>query len=48
MKSNVLNQIYSHSPFDNPEIFIEKFDGTDRDEWQQPDQVIASLSSYTK
>lgn len=34
------NHGYSHNVFDNPEIFIEKFDGADRDEWQKPDEVI--------
>ena len=32
-----------HNVFDNPELFIEKFDGSDRDEWQKPDAVIKAL-----
>lgn len=44
MKNQVPDQNHSHSPFDNPEQFIEKFDGAERDKWQKPDQVIASLN----
>lgn len=33
----------SQDVFNNPEIFIEKFDGVDRDEWQKPDEVIKSF-----
>jgi len=35
---------HSHSPFDNPEKFIETFDGAERDEWQKPDEVITSFN----
>ena len=34
-----------HNVFDNPELFIEKFDGSDRDVWQKPDEVIKRLGS---
>jgi SAM-dependent methyltransferase len=34
----------SQDVFNNPEIFIEKFDGADRDEWQKPDEVIKSFN----
>jgi cyclopropane fatty-acyl-phospholipid synthase-like methyltransferase len=35
---------HSHNVFDNPEMFIEKFDGAERDEWQKPDEVIESFN----
>jgi len=44
MKDKNITQKHSHSPFDNPEDFIEKFDGAERDEWQKPDEVIKSLN----
>ncbi len=34
----------SHNIFDNPELFIEKFDGTERDDWQKPNEVIKTFS----
>ncbi|HRK61479.1 MAG TPA: class I SAM-dependent methyltransferase [Candidatus Omnitrophota bacterium] len=34
----------SHDVFDNVEMFIEKFDGAERDEWQKPDEVIKSFN----
>jgi cyclopropane fatty-acyl-phospholipid synthase-like methyltransferase len=34
---------HSNSIFDNVEIFIEKFDGADRDGWQKPDEVIRAF-----
>lgn len=34
----------SHSVFDNVEMFIEKFDGAERDDWQKPDEVIKSFN----
>lgn len=33
----------SHNVFDNPELFIEKFDGLERDEWQKPHEVIKAF-----
>ncbi len=33
----------SRDVFNNPEIFVDKFDGPDRDEWQKPDEVIKSF-----
>lgn len=35
---------HSNSVFDNPEIFVEKFDAPSRDEWQKPDEVIKSFN----
>ncbi len=35
---------HSHAAFDNIEMFVEKFDGEGRDEWQKPDEVIKSLN----
>ncbi|MFM2340231.1 MAG: hypothetical protein RLZZ360_867 [Candidatus Parcubacteria bacterium] len=35
---------YSQNVFDNPEMFIEKFDGAERDGWQKPDEVIKSFN----
>jgi len=32
------------SVFDTPEMFVEKFDGPERDQWQKPDEVIASFN----
>ncbi len=32
------------SPFDNPEKFIEKFDGVERDKWQKPDAVMQAFN----
>lgn len=37
------NHTHPHNAFDNPEMFIEKFDGAERDEWQKPDEVIESF-----
>ncbi len=33
----------SKNVFDNPELFIEKFDGADRDDWQKPNEVIEAF-----
>ncbi len=43
--SDNLNHSSDNYPtiFDNPELFIEKFDGSDRDEWQKPDEVVKAL-----
>lgn len=43
---NDAHQPHGHSGnvFDNVEMFIEKFDGAERDEWQKPDEVIRSFS----
>lgn len=35
--------IPSHHSFSDPVFFAEKFDALERDEWQKPDVVIASL-----
>lgn len=35
--------IPSHHSFSDPVFFAEKFDALERDEWQKPDAVIASL-----
>jgi cyclopropane fatty-acyl-phospholipid synthase-like methyltransferase len=35
---------HSQNVFDNVEMFIEKFDGEDRDTWQKPNEVIASFN----
>lgn len=35
---------HSNSVFDNPEIFVEKFDDPARDKWQKLDEVIPSFS----
>lgn len=45
MKDNN-NSIHGHSNsiFDNVDMFVEKFDGADRDEWQKPDKVIESFN----
>jgi cyclopropane fatty-acyl-phospholipid synthase-like methyltransferase len=45
MKDNI-NSIHGHSNsiFDNVDMFVEKFDGADRDEWQKPDKVIESFN----
>ncbi len=42
--NNNSNQGHSNNIFDNVEIFIEKFDGADRDEWQKPGKVIESFN----
>jgi cyclopropane fatty-acyl-phospholipid synthase-like methyltransferase len=34
----------SRNVFENVEMFIEKFDGAGRDEWQKPDEVIAAFN----
>lgn len=34
---------HSHSAFDNPEMFAERFDSPERDEWQKPNEVIESF-----
>ncbi len=38
------NKHHSHDVFNNPQIFIEKFDAPERDEWQKPDEVITSFN----
>ncbi len=38
------NHNHSHNTFDNPEMFAQKFDGSERDEWQKPNEVIKSLN----
>lgn len=38
------NHNHSNNVFDNVEMFIEKFDGVERDEWQKPDEVIKSFN----
>lgn len=38
------NHEHSQKVFDNVEMFIEKFDGVERDEWQKPDEVIKSFN----
>lgn len=35
---------HSHKAFDNPEMFVKKFDGAERDEWQKPNEVIKALN----
>lgn len=35
---------HSHNAFDNPEMFAKKFDGSERDKWQKPDEVIKSMN----
>ncbi len=42
-KDNNFSHIHSHNVFNNVEMFVEKFDGADRDEWQKPDEVIKSF-----
>jgi cyclopropane fatty-acyl-phospholipid synthase-like methyltransferase len=37
---------HSHNVFDNPLMFVEKFDGPERDEWQKPDEVIKSFNLH--
>jgi cyclopropane fatty-acyl-phospholipid synthase-like methyltransferase len=39
-----MNKGHSHNVFDNVEMFIEKFDGVGRDEWQKPDEVTQSFN----
>ena len=34
----------SNNIFDNVDMFVEKFDGADRDEWQKPHKVIESFN----
>jgi hypothetical protein len=34
---------HSHDVFNNPEMFVEKFDAPERDDWQKPDEVIQSF-----
>ena len=48
-KNNNVGQLNTHhehsnSVFDNVEMFIEKFDGEDREKWQKPDDVIKSFN----
>jgi cyclopropane fatty-acyl-phospholipid synthase-like methyltransferase len=38
------NEGHSHDIFSNPEILVSKFDAPERDEWQKPDEVIASFN----
>lgn len=38
------NSDTSRNVFDRPEMFVEKFDGPERDEWQKPDEVIKSFN----
>lgn len=42
--SKQYNTNNSHDVFSNPEILVGKFDAPDRDEWQKPDEVIASFN----
>lgn len=42
-KTNTKTQNHSQSVFDDPEKFVEKFEGRERDKWQKPDQVIKSF-----
>lgn len=42
--SNNLSHGQSHNVFENVEMFIEKFDGVERDEWQKPGEVIKSFN----
>jgi len=35
---------HPHDIFSNPEMLVEKFDAHERDEWQKPDEVIASFN----
>ncbi len=35
---------HPHDIFSNPKVLVEKFDAPDRDEWQKPDEVIASFN----
>lgn len=42
--NNNSNQGHSNNIFDNVEMFIEKFDGAERDEWQKPDKVVESFN----
>lgn len=42
-KDNNFSYAHSQNVFDNVEMFVEKFDGADRDEWQKPDEVIKSF-----
>lgn len=41
-----IHQPHNQSPniFDNVGMFVEKFDGAGRDEWQKPDEVIRSFN----
>lgn len=42
MKENAARE--ANDVFNRPEIFVEKFDGPERDEWQKPDEVIKSFN----
>ncbi len=53
MKDTVNNTVHDamhhghdkpYDVFENVEIFVEKFDGAERDEWQKPDEVIKSFN----
>lgn len=48
IKNTLNNDAHHHNSgsqnvFDNPELFIEKFDGAERDEWQKPNEVIRAF-----
>ena len=38
------HESHQHNPFDNLKLFAKLFDAAERDEWQNPDQVIDSLN----
>lgn len=51
MKHTYTNTTHHHADgthakniFDNVELFVEKFDGADREKWQKPDEVINSFN----
>jgi cyclopropane fatty-acyl-phospholipid synthase-like methyltransferase len=44
MKKNTDDTSKHRNAFDNPENFVEKFDGAKRDEWQKPDEVIRTFN----
>lgn len=48
MKNNTAHghNDYQQNVFDNPEMFVEKFDGPERDVWQKPDEVIKSFNLH--
>lgn len=41
---NNYNHEHQHNVFDSVEMFVEKFDGVSRDEWQKPEEVMASFN----
>lgn len=49
MKKSITNNSAHHhnsgsqNVFDSPELFIEKFDGPDREKWQKPTEVIEAF-----